>query len=212
MTETFQKLDEQRKELDGVRARTEEKAKVLAAEAAEKTARAKDVERELKLEREWRTSLQETSISNVERISQLRQENDQLKQISESYLALQEEHYALKEVCAEQERTLEELGAQLSTAKLATVELREAADNAQRQSQQDGGGGTAWANDRQVTHCKGCNREFNLTRRKHHCRNCGNIFCNACSDNTTSLTGNAKQVRVCDDCYVLLVGRYAVLN
>lgn len=72
-----------RKELDGVRARTEEKAKVLAAEAAERTARAKDVERELHVEREWRTSLQESSISNAERISQLRQENDQLKQMSE---------------------------------------------------------------------------------------------------------------------------------
>ncbi|KAL2711792.1 RUN and FYVE domain-containing protein 2-like isoform X6 [Vespula squamosa] len=218
MTETFQKLDEQyvercdlirRKELDGVRARTEEKAKVLAAEAAERTARAKDVERELHVEREWRTSLQESSISNAERISQLRQENDQLKQISEKYVTLQEEYYALKEICSEQERTLEELGVQLSAAKLATVELREAADNAQWQSQQDGGG-TAWADDRQVTHCKGCNREFNITRRKHHCRNCGNIFCKNCSDNTMSLTENSKQVRVCDECYVLLVGRYSI--
>nr|XP_050862389.1 protein RUFY3-like isoform X4 [Vespula vulgaris] len=210
MTETFQKLDEQRKELDGVRARTEEKAKVLAAEAAERTARAKDVERELHVEREWRTSLQESSISNAERISQLRQENDQLKQVSEKYVTLQEEYYALKEICSEQERTLEELGVQLSAAKLATVELREAADNAQWQSQQDGGG-TAWADDRQVTHCKGCNREFNITRRKHHCRNCGNIFCKSCSDNTMSLTDNSKQVRVCDECYVLLVGRYSVM-
>ncbi|XP_043504562.1 protein RUFY3 isoform X3 [Polistes fuscatus] len=210
MTETFQKLDEQRKELDGVKARTEEKAKVLAAEAAERTARAKDFERELRVEREWRTSLQESSISNAERISQLRQENDQLKQMSEKYVTLQEEYYALKEICSEQERTLEELGMQLSAAKLATVELREAADNAQRQSQQDGGG-TAWADDRQVTHCKGCNREFNITRRKHHCRHCGNIFCKNCSDNTMSLTDNSKQVRVCDECYVLLVGRYSVM-
>ncbi|XP_035723559.1 RUN and FYVE domain-containing protein 2-like isoform X6 [Vespa mandarinia] len=210
MTETFQKLDEQRKELDGVRARTEEKAKFLAAEAAERTARAKDIERELHMEREWRTSLQESSISNAERISQLRQENDQLKQMSERYVTLQEEYYALKEICSEQERTLEELGVQLSAAKLATVELREAADNAQRQSHQDGGG-TAWADDRQVTHCKGCNREFNITRRKHHCRNCGNIFCKSCSDNTMSLTENSKQVRVCDECYVLLVGRYSVM-
>ncbi|XP_014612572.1 PREDICTED: RUN and FYVE domain-containing protein 2 isoform X3 [Polistes canadensis] len=210
MTETFQKLDEQRKELDGVKARTEEKAKVLAAEAAERTARAKDFERELRVEREWRTSLQESSISNAERISQLRQENDQLKQMSEKYVTLQEEYYALKEICSEQEITLEELGMQLSAAKLATVELREAADNAQRQSQQDGGG-SAWADDRQVTHCKGCNREFNITRRKHHCRQCGNIFCKNCSDNTMSLTDNSKQVRVCDECYVLLVGRYSVM-
>nr|XP_034192556.1 RUN and FYVE domain-containing protein 2-like [Osmia lignaria] len=84
---------------------------------------------------------------------------------SKKYLALQEEHYALKEICSEQERTLEELGGQLSTAKLVAVELREAADNAQQQQQQQDGAAT-WANDRLVSHCKSCNREFNITRRK----------------------------------------------
>ena len=79
-------------------------------------------------------------------------------------MALQEEHYALREICTEQEKTLEELGAQLSTAKLAAVELREAADNAQQQPQQEGV--TPWANDRLVSHCKGCTREFNIARRK----------------------------------------------
>lgn len=83
------------------------------------------------------------------------------------YLTLQEEYYALKEVCGEQERTLEELGGQLSAAKLAAAELREAADNAQQQQQsalQEGS--VTWANDRMVTQCKGCSREFNMTRRK----------------------------------------------
>ena len=83
----------------------------------------------------------------------------------QKYLALQEEHYALKEVCTEQERTLEELGGQLSAAKLAAVELREAADNAQQQHQQQEGAAT-WANDRLVTRCRACDREFSLTRRK----------------------------------------------
>lgn len=59
---------------------------------------------------------------------------------------------------------MEELGVQLSSAKLAAVELREAADNAQQQSQQDGA--ATWANDRLVTQCKGCSREFNIARRK----------------------------------------------
>ncbi len=82
-------------------------------------------------------------------------------------MTLQEEYYALKEVCGEQERTLEELGGQLSAAKLAAAELREAADNAQQQQQsalQEGL--VTWANDRMVTQCKGCSREFNMTRRK----------------------------------------------
>lgn len=88
----------------------------------------------------------------------------------QKYLALQEEHYALREICTEQERTLEELGGQLSVAKLAAVELREAADNAQQHHQhhqhQQQEGAATWANDRLVTHCKSCNREFNITRRK----------------------------------------------
>ncbi|XP_011255857.1 protein RUFY3 isoform X2 [Camponotus floridanus] len=213
MTETIQKMDEKCKEMDGVKSGAEERVRILGAEAAEREARTNGVERELRLEREWRTSLQETSISNTEKISQLHQEIDQLKRVSERYLTLQEEYYALKEVCSEQERTLEELGGQLSAAKLAAVELREAADNAQQQQQsalQEGS--VTWANDRLVTQCKGCSREFNMTRRKHHCRNCGNIFCNACSDNTTVLPNSAKPVRVCDECYVLLVSRDSVMR
>lgn len=70
-------------------------------------------------------------------------------------------------MCSEHERTLEELGGQLSAAKLAAAELREAADNAQLQQQQSlQEGAVTWANDRLVTQCKGCSREFNMTRRK----------------------------------------------
>ncbi|CAL7940162.1 unnamed protein product [Xylocopa violacea] len=213
MTETIQKMDEKCKEMDGVRSGAEERVRILGAEVAERAAKANGVERELRVEREWRTSLQEASISSTEKISQLHQEIDQLRRVSEKYLALQEEYYALKETCTEQERTLEELGGQLSAAKLAAVELREAADNAQHQQyqqyQHQQEGAANWANDRLVTHCKSCNREFNITRRKHHCRNCGKIFCHACSDNNTALPNSTKPVRVCDECYVFLVGRYS---
>ncbi|KAG7211716.1 hypothetical protein KM043_010963 [Ampulex compressa] len=202
-------MDEKCKEMDGVRSGAEERVRILGAEVAERETWANGVERELRVEREWRTSLQESSICNTEKISQLHQEIDQLKRVSEKYLALQEEHYALKEICTEQERTLEELGGQLSAAKLAAVELREAADNAQQQHQQQDGA-PAWANDRLVTQCTSCNREFNITRRKHHCRNCGKIFCSACSDNSTALPNSPKPVRVCDECYAFLLGRYSV--
>ncbi|KAK0157773.1 hypothetical protein PV328_011471 [Microctonus aethiopoides] len=210
MSDTIQKMDEKCKEIDGARTGVEERMRILGAEVAEKEARANGVERELRVEREWRTSLQESSISTAEKISQLHQEIDQLKQIQSKYLGLQEEHYALREICAEQEHTLEELGVQLSEAKLAAVELREAADNAQHQANQNGN--ATWTNDRLATHCKGCNREFNLTRRKHHCRNCGKIFCNACSDNTIAMPNSTKPVRVCDECHVFLVGHYSVVQ
>ncbi|KOC63973.1 RUN and FYVE domain-containing protein 2, partial [Habropoda laboriosa] len=199
------------KEMDGVRTGAEERMKILGAEAAKTEEKVNGVEKELRVEREWRTSLQEASMSNAEQISKLRQEIRLLRLVSEKYMELQEEHYALKEICTEQKRTLEELGGQLSAAKLAAVELREAADNAQHQHdlhQHQQQGTTTWANDRLVTHCKSCNREFNITRRKHHCRHCGKIFCNGCSDNSMPLPNSTKPVRVCDECYVFLAGRY----
>lgn len=78
------------KEIDGVRTGAEERVRVLDAAAAERETRTNGVERELRLEREWRTSLQETSICNTEKISQLHQEIDQLKRVSEvrSYAAI----------------------------------------------------------------------------------------------------------------------------
>lgn len=39
-----------------------------------------------------------------------------------------------------------------------------------------------WINDNMVTQCYGCQILFNLFNRKHHCRNCGNIFCYECSN------------------------------
>ena len=43
---------------------------------------------------------------------------------------------------------------------------------------------------------------------QHHCRNCGGIFCNSCSDYTMPLPSSAKPVRVCDACYTTLLQRY----
>lgn len=83
------------KEIDGVRSGVEERVRVLDAEAAEREARTNGVERELRLEREWRTSLQEISICNTEKISQLHQEMDQLKRVSEVRTYLRCDLYCL---------------------------------------------------------------------------------------------------------------------
>ena len=41
--------------------------------------------------------------------------------------------------------------------------------------------GRKWKDYTDVASCSGCQAAFSLTNRKHHCRNCGNIFCNDCS-------------------------------
>lgn len=51
--------------------------------------------------------------------------------------------------------------------------------------------------------CHRCKSTFSLVNRKHHCRCCGQIFCDKCSSKTSTIPkfGIEKEVRVCDECY-----------
>ncbi|KAL1492248.1 hypothetical protein ABEB36_012726 [Hypothenemus hampei] len=204
MTDTVHSLEAKLKESEQSRLSMEKIKRDLHQQAVQVEEQVNNVEEDLKVEREWRTSLQETMQQDRERISKLQHENSQLKIIADKYATLQEEYYTLKDNCLEQEHTLEELGGQLRDSKLQISELKEEIN---RIKQADG----AWASDSTATNCKSCKKEFSLTRRKHHCRNCGDIFCNTCSDNSMSLPSSAKPVRVCDDCNALLAGRYGVI-
>ena len=44
--------------------------------------------------------------------------------------------------------------------------------------------GPPWVPDWYVEACSGCKAAFTLVRRRHHCRQCGNIFCSKCSGMT----------------------------
>ena len=41
----------------------------------------------------------------------------------------------------------------------------------------DGGSIEHWVKDEEQERCTGCDADFTTFLRKHHCRNCGNIFC-----------------------------------
>ncbi|XP_073816570.1 RUN and FYVE domain-containing protein 2 isoform X7 [Musca autumnalis] len=190
--------------------------------------RATRAENELKKEHELRITLQENELQLKEKIITLETQIKELNTEVQSTRGLKPELEKLRHQWSEAQITLEELGIQLSESKLKVSELKE-----KEKLQQDmlnnsmssllsgssGGGGVVdtqqstvpasntglWAPDSVTTHCTACRKEFNLTRRKHHCRSCGEIFCKACSDHTLPLLNEngqvGKPVRVCLACF-----------
>uniref|UniRef100_A0A671S6G7 phosphatidylinositol-3,5-bisphosphate 3-phosphatase n=1 Tax=Sinocyclocheilus anshuiensis TaxID=1608454 RepID=A0A671S6G7_9TELE len=63
-----------------------------------------------------------------------------------------------------------------------------------------------WFSDHAASRCYGCERTFWLAARKHHCRNCGNVFCTSCCDQKVAVS--SQQLRepkhVCQACYAHL--------
>lgn len=60
-----------------------------------------------------------------------------------------------------------------------------------------------WVPNSRITACRGCNQPFSETDVKHHCRACGDGFCDDCSSKKCEVPnkGWPDPVRVCDDCY-----------
>lgn len=61
-----------------------------------------------------------------------------------------------------------------------------------------------WIPDVEAPKCMSCGVTFTVVKRRHHCRNCGKIFCARCSSNSVPLPkfGHVKPVRVCNKCFM----------
>ncbi|KAL1529452.1 hypothetical protein AB1Y20_000399 [Prymnesium parvum] len=70
-----------------------------------------------------------------------------------------------------------------------------------------------WVPDSQLQQCSSCGDAFNPFVRRHHCRCCGSIFCDACSSGRVVLPGFGylSSVRVCDDCRQFELGQLPLL-
>ncbi|KAK1439215.1 hypothetical protein QVD17_05031 [Tagetes erecta] len=71
-----------------------------------------------------------------------------------------------------------------------------------------------WVPDEASTKCTACSTYFGAFVRRHHCRNCGDIFCDKCTQGRIALTAeeNAQQVRVCDQCLAEVTQRLSHVN
>ncbi|ELR18433.1 FYVE zinc finger domain containing protein [Acanthamoeba castellanii str. Neff] len=68
------------------------------------------------------------------------------------------------------------------------------------------GAGPEWVLDVMVPECVGCHAQFTLIKRRHHCRNCGKVFCGKCTSLSCSIEelGYTEPVRVCEPCFAAL--------
>ncbi|XP_053686720.1 RUN and FYVE domain-containing protein 2 [Sabethes cyaneus] len=185
----------------------QETSQTLSLQVVSCEQRATRAEADLRIEREWRTAMQENEIKHKEQISALQQEVRTLSDDSKQHDRTKAELVKLRMQWEEDQRTLEELGVQLSVSKLQISDLKEKnqqhGNDVSAKSDSAASNGGSWTPDKVVTNCKGCDKEFGMTRRKHHCRHCGSIFCSNCSEHVAVIPGeaNGKPVRVCDSCW-----------
>eukprot|EP00934_Nitzschia_sp_Nitz4_P003840 Nitzschia sp. Nitz4//scaffold5_size260463//118602//124210//NITZ4_000980-RA/size260463-snap-gene-0.42-mRNA-1//-1//CDS//3329555334//3830//frame0 len=82
-----------------------------------------------------------------------------------------------------------------------------------------------WMPDRLCKHCYACDSPFNVFRRRHHCRICGQVFCNSCSGyfvpavqhqqhsgGQTPQSANKTILRACKMCYDQVTERQQLLE
>uniref|UniRef100_A0A7N8WR24 RUN and FYVE domain containing 2 n=1 Tax=Mastacembelus armatus TaxID=205130 RepID=A0A7N8WR24_9TELE len=198
MYQKMQSSDEEMKKKNDMINLLEEKTNQITA-TMKQLEQSQQLEMDLKIEREWRQTLQNDLDRERVTVGQLSTEALQINGLKKEFHLLQGEKIQLKTICEDQEQALEELGSKLSESKLKIEDIKEANKALQ--------GGQVWLKDKEASHCKLCEKEFSISRRKHHCRNCGEIFCNSCSDNELPLPASPKPVRVCDTCHALLLQR-----
>ena len=138
----------------------------------------------MRAERDVLTSRNDTVVANVTALKTnsdiLRSENEKLRSLLgeaqdslaktkvdtlTAALVLEEENKQLSEMVADVQNALKEMAQENQT-----LQIEIATQN-----------GRKWKNDTEVTECTNCLVEFSLRVRKHHCRGCGDIFCNDCS-------------------------------
>ncbi|XP_051498992.1 zinc finger FYVE domain-containing protein 16 isoform X2 [Apus apus] len=58
-----------------------------------------------------------------------------------------------------------------------------------------------WIPDSEAPNCMNCQVKFTFTKRRHHCRACGKVFCGGCCKRKCKLQYMEKEARVCTGCY-----------
>ncbi|KAF6776816.1 hypothetical protein AHF37_04044 [Paragonimus kellicotti] len=138
-----------------------------------------------RVQQELLCSLQSRLEERTTEVKQLQPAVTELSTYKARVSQLQEEVERWRTLCQEQESSLSEMAAVVSSSKLEADNLRES-----HSALQD----AQWTADSLVPNCSQCHVAFSVSRSRHHCRNCGLIFCHFCSTQTMALPSAAKPV------------------
>ncbi|KAJ8023191.1 RUN and FYVE domain-containing protein 2 [Holothuria leucospilota] len=192
MEVAIKNLEERLKTCNSDRIAAEETARKLGQVLAEKDSKCSALEADLKVEMEWKASLRADLEKEHALVEKLKEDVREMEKLKREIAELHSQHEELRKTCEEQEQTLADMGNKLSDKVLTLEGMRESVQKAETR---------VWADDENVKECTSCQKAFSVSRRKHHCRNCGGIFCHQCSEKTMPLPSFAKPVRVCDACF-----------
>uniref|UniRef100_A0A336M6G7 CSON012832 protein n=1 Tax=Culicoides sonorensis TaxID=179676 RepID=A0A336M6G7_CULSO len=181
----------------------------------EKQAMQRDLQNRIQTIEEQLTSAEEYQKQLLHEKSELeRKELEHKKQVSESQMQiieLSEAKEKLEKISQEYRTKASVLQQELANNEAVQKDFVKLSQSLQMQLEKFRSENTQvrWQDEDEVDNCAQCKRDFTVTRRKHHCRHCGTIFCDHCLQKTVPSRNGQKKARVCDVCHTLLVSSSA---
>lgn len=159
-----------------------------------------------------RTELERSGRRNEELEDLAKSLNQQIEGHKGHIKSLGEEHHTLLEKCVASEENISTLESEKDKLKQKIQEMVTALHDLGRENQtlqmfQSRQNDRKWERDEEVKVCRTCNKKFTINNRRHHCRNCGHIYCAQCASQNYHLPSSKKPVRVCNTCYRELSSR-----
>lgn len=197
--EAYERLKREAEEEEKERAFQEEEAKRLRQEEEEAEAL------RLKMAHDWEELERQRAEAQAEEERKSRERVEELMRAAEEEEKRKQRE--MKEAMREREAT-EKLRREREIDQLVTrqsLDIENRRDELRRTSAQRMGP-VKWVPDHLVSACQSCQEPFTLTKRRHHCRACGKVFCAKCSSKESRVRWYEEAERVCDTCFLHLKG------
>ncbi|XP_019758451.2 rab GTPase-binding effector protein 1 isoform X2 [Dendroctonus ponderosae] len=166
----------------------------------EKKAVAESADIEIKYLREQIEILEKEKKQYLAKNVNIKEREEQIKQLSDNIVKLQNQNHELKTRLHSQQEDLE-------NAEAVQRDLVKLSQNLQIQFEKirEADHQVRWQHEEDIEECSNCHIPFSNSKRKQHCRHCGQIFCPNCVARVVQSGPNMRPSHVCDVCYTLLV-------